>query len=135
MKCTHCGAEVPDGTRICPNCGKLIKKEESESAATTPYGTQYETPKDLKNNGYAATSFALGLLSFWLSMYFCIASVLGIGLGVYSIFMKRKHNYSSGNGFGIAGIILNSISLVLWVCMWIGLREEVFNFFSFNFWS
>lgn len=26
MKCRYCGAEIPDGSAFCPNCGKKIEK-------------------------------------------------------------------------------------------------------------
>lgn len=27
MFCANCGAQVPDGTKFCPSCGKRVQQE------------------------------------------------------------------------------------------------------------
>lgn len=44
MRCAHCGAEVRDGARFCPNCGaRIVAPDESgtQPAAQSPSPTQH----------------------------------------------------------------------------------------------
>jgi hypothetical protein len=38
MRCAHCGAEVRDGARFCPNCGaRIVAPDESGTQAAAPF--------------------------------------------------------------------------------------------------
>ena len=68
--------------------------------------------KDGKGMGIA--SLVLGIVSvllFWLLGLFIIAAVIGLILGIISLVRASKAR--AGKGFGIAGVILNGIGLLV----------------------
>ena len=58
MFCTSCGAQVPDGTIICPNCHNQISYEELYSQQTTGYGQGGQQSNQNMNNTNYSTQFS-----------------------------------------------------------------------------
>lgn len=106
MFCKNCGKEIDDNAYVCPNCG--VKVAAVESAEET---------KKKKVNAFGIAGFVVSLISLWLGIYLCIASVVGLVLSVVG--MKMRAKCTSCNGLAIAGLVLGIISLVVWAIVWI----------------
>ena len=88
---------------VCPQCG-VAQKELTEK------------PEKKSVNGLGIAGFIISLLSLWLGMYFCIASIVGLALSAVGVAVRNKH---SVNGLAIAGLVLSIISLVIWGLVWL----------------
>lgn len=100
MYCKNCGKEIDDKAEVCVYCGVSTQKKEVQ---------------EKKVNGFGIAGFVVSLLSLWLGMYFCIASVVGLALSVVGMIMAKKCKV---NGLAIAGLVLGIISLVIWGIVW-----------------
>lgn len=103
MFCKNCGKEIDDKAVICPHCGV------AQTELTKP-----EVKKPV--NGVGVTGFVVGLLSIWLGIYFCIASIIGVILSAVGIATAKKH---SVNGLAIAGLVISIITLVIYAIIWL----------------
>lgn len=108
MYCRNCGKEIDDKAEICIYCGVSTKKQE-------------ETEKK-KVNAFGLAGFIVSLLSLWLGVYFCIASIIGLVLSIVGMTQTKK---CSVNGFAIAGLVLGIISLVIWGIVWLAVGAVI----------
>lgn len=103
MFCNNCGKEIDDRAIICPYCG-------------IQQNTNVKPQEKKPVNGIGIAGFVISLLSLWLGVYFCIASIVGLVLSGIGIVVREKH---SVNGLAIAGLVLGIISLVIWGLVWL----------------
>ena len=103
MYCENCGKEINENAVVCPYCGTATKK-------------LTETEKKLPVNGIGIAGFVVSLLSLWLGVYFCIASIVGVALSAVAMATRSKHSL---NGLAIAGLVISIVSLVIWGLIWI----------------
>lgn len=101
--CKNCGAQVPDGTNVCPNCGTTMQA----AAGFTPDYQPTYTPQPVVQ-GNSTPIFVFGLLSVILG------GVIGI---IFSCVSKSKLKawVAEGNpvtGKAKAGQILATIGLI-----------------------
>lgn len=107
MFCKNCGKEVDDNASVCIYCGAALK----DLNAPTPAAPAR------KVNGLAIAGFIVALLSLYLGVYFCIASIVGLVLSIVGMCLSKKYN--SCNGLAIAGLVISIISLIIWLFVWI----------------
>lgn len=106
--CRKCGAELPENSKFCVNCGVVV--EETDGANSKSGG---EEKKGLVIAsfilGLGAVSFGLvGMLGWWLiSLVPLAAGIVGIVLAV------RAHKGGNDSGLRTAGLILSIIGVVL----------------------
>jgi hypothetical protein len=81
-----------------------------------PYGQPYQQPVKLPVNGLGIAGFVVSILSSYLSIYFCIASVVGLILSIIGYHKRSQYSY---NGFALAGIIISAVTLFIWLLVWI----------------
>ena len=103
MFCKNCGKEIADNAAVCVYCG----------VATAKSGVEEDGKKV---NAFGIAGFVISLLSLWLGVYFCIASVLGL---IFSAVGMAKMKKCRVNGLAIAGLVLSIISLFVWGIVWI----------------
>ena len=104
--CVYCGEEVEENDNVCGNCGKSI----NNNVQTTV------TVKEKSNSdGFAITGFVLSIVSF-----LCCGSTSILGL-IFSILglVNCNKNGKDGKGLAIAGIIINSITFVILIILYI----------------
>lgn len=101
MFCKNCGKEIDDNAVVCIHCGAATGKL---------------TDSEKKVNGLGVAGFVIGLLSIFLNVYFCIASVIAIVLSAVGI--KKAKQYSV-NGLAVAGLVISILSLLIWGLVWI----------------
>ncbi len=118
MFCPNCGANIADGSTVCPQCGKQVNAAQVPSSAGVPsasaapasypanaYG-QPEAPKE----GKATASMVLGILSLLCLGIF--AGIPAIILGHISRSNIRKSmGRLKGDGMALAGLIMGYISV------------------------
>ena len=102
MFCKNCGKEIDDNASVCIHCGVAtgVKKEVEEK----------------KLNAFGLAGFIVSLVSLWLGMYFCIASIVGLALSIVGMVNAKKCRL---NGFAIVGLVIGIISLVIWAIVWL----------------
>lgn len=99
MFCKNCGKEINDGAVVCPNCGVATENMVKASAPAAP----------AQKNTMALVGFILALLGFNL-----IALILSI-VGLTNC--KKPEFNGDGKGFAIAGIIISSIYMVIFIIL------------------
>lgn len=75
-----------------------------------------------KVNAFAVAGFVIGVLSVWLSFYYCIASFVGIFVSIVGLFGWKGHRL---NGFAIAGLIISILTLIGWGIVWLFIRAMI----------
>ena len=99
MYCTNCGAENPEGARVCVSCGSALQR--------VSMGPEDVMPRTC---GLAIAAFVLGLLS----IVFFPVGLIGIILGIVSIVMIEKSGGRlTGRGFAVVGIIVPVLMFLL----------------------
>lgn len=69
-----------------------------------------------KVNIFGIIGFLIGLLSVYLSVYYCIASVVGI---IFSIIGVCRWKKCTHNGLAVAGLVISILTLVAWGVIWL----------------
>ena len=98
MFCKNCGKEIDDKASVCVFCGVAT---EQQSAPVEPK----------KANTLGIAGFVVSLVSLWLGIYFCIASIVGLALSIAGMVAAKNRRL---NGLAIAGLIIGIVSLVIW---------------------
>ncbi len=94
MICSKCGAQNDTNNSFCQKCGEVLKENNSMD-------------NEKKSDKLGVTSLVLGIISIITSIFF----VLSITTGVTGLIIGIKSKIKSG--FRKAGIILNTIGLIL----------------------
>ena len=121
MFCKNCGAEIKDG-KFCSNCGaevevikpEVVDVEESKSSKEL----KKERRKEKAYGALAKVGFGLGLATFIGSLTGGLVSLpYSVAAFIISCFGKKslKHRRLAEKGykFSLAGLIINTITLVL----------------------
>ncbi|HTC92724.1 MAG TPA: DUF4190 domain-containing protein [Terriglobales bacterium] len=117
MFCPNCGANIADGSTVCPQCGKPINAPQVPSSAAAPAAPAayppgaYGQPRpDAKTDGKATASLVLGILSFFC--FSVLAGIPAIILGHMSRGNIRKSmGRLKGDGMALTGLILGYLSV------------------------
>ncbi|MCM1438867.1 MAG: zinc-ribbon domain-containing protein [Roseburia sp.] len=112
MFCKNCGKEIDDKASICIYCGVATENKASNDG------------REKKLNAFGLAGFIVSLVSLWLGMYFCIASIVGLALSIVGMVNAKKCRL---NGFAIAGLVLGIISLVIWAIVWIAVGALILS--------
>ena len=106
MFCKNCGKEIDDKAAICVYCGVA-------TGVGNPNDRQEQTRRV---NSFGIAGFVLSILSLWLGIYYCLASILGIVLSGIGIAKGKECRF---NGLAVAGLIIGIISFAIWGIVWI----------------
>ena len=107
MFCKNCGKEIDDRAAICIYCGVA-------TGAGLPFAQVQEPPK--KVNLFGIVGFIVSLLSLWLGVYFCVASVVGVVFSSVGLARAKKRRL---NGLAVAGLVIGIIFLLIWGIVWL----------------
>lgn len=110
MFCKNCGKEIDDKASICIHCGVATNVSETVKV------------EEKKVNAFGIAGFVVSLVSLWLGMYFCVASIVGLALSIVGMVFAKKCRL---NGFAIAGLVLGIISLAIWAIVWIAVGAVI----------
>ena len=107
--CPECGKELEENSLVCKNCGKKI---EANAQTNNINQTIINNPKQA--NGFAIAGFVLSLIS----LLCCgTTSVLGLVFSIIGLVNANKQN-GEGKGLAIAGIVISSIMIILFICLY-----------------
>ncbi len=119
--CSKCGAQIPEGSRFCPKCGKPVEYTErvyepevQESVRTAP-----RTPAGRQPTETAGGALAVGVLSLFFIFFFL---PVGCILGIVALAMGSAASNRGASGAG-AAMALGLVSIIL------GILLLVFAFF------
>jgi len=129
--CSNCGSELKENADICVNCGVLINKN-------------YKTKKiKAPGKGMSIAGMILGIIGIFMnfcdlteviSMHFNIGSFydyyesfadaifdvfLFLGVSITGLVLSAVSRTKIKNGFNITGLILNPISILLTIILFI----------------
>ena len=106
-KCMKCGADIPDDSVICPNCGGIIKN--SKPILIEKLGLTFSAIGFVISAAMAVLTFAINL---GFTLYLGIPSLaFGVtGCVLSSISIKRKKTTKS-----LTGLVFSIISLLLFI--------------------
>lgn len=123
--CSHCGAEIPDGSKFCPKCGASVEEkneiENAMEAKSSP--VQASEPTDHNSgtsqpsapeegHGAAIGSMVCGIIGVVLC-FFGYSSIISIILGIIGLVMAGNSK-KAGNREGVrtAGFVLSILAIV-----------------------
>ncbi len=115
MFCKNCGKEIDDSAYVCVHCGVKVERAQ----------THVEVKQ--RNNvafGLGIAGFALSILSLWLAMYYCVASIVAIVLSAVSMNMAKKND--DKHGLATAGLIIGIVSTAIWLIVLIFAASIIF---------
>ena len=114
MFCNKCGANLPDGTRTCTNCGADLAGQ-AQPVYQQPVYQQpvYQQQPVDPGKGLGIAAMVLGIISLLCFPY--ILGTLGIILG--AVGLNKSKAVGMKNGMAVAGIVLGIIGIALWVLM------------------
>ena len=129
--CPSCGQEITEEGTFCINCGYNLSQlnqvqDEVQVQVQNPNPNQNNYNNNNFNgnynqnvqmvptytNGMAITGFVLGIVSLLCCCYTSILAVVGIVFAIVGLNNANTHG-GIGKGFAIAGIVLNSISILI----------------------
>lgn len=132
MFCKNCGKEIEDNSNFCIYCGADLTEKPStfDQQCQSQQGQQYQQEQQWQNqqgqqpqienqgkiNAFGIAGFVVSLLSLWLGVYFCIASIIGVVFG--GVGVSKSKECTSCNGLAVAGLVIGIISLVFWGMIW-----------------
>lgn len=120
-KCIKCGADIPDDSVICPNCGGIIKN--SKPILIEKLGLTFSIIGFAISAAMTALTFVINL---GFTLYLGLPSLaFGLtGCVLSSISIKRKKSPKS-----VTGLVFSIISLLLFV---VCVGFYLFFYFLFN---
>ena len=114
MFCRFCGHEVHPSYNVCPSCGHALndvnKKQDNKSSN---FSKSNSTP--VRSSRMAIAGFVLGLISYFS---YGFLGILGLIFSIIGMNQTKDRKYSK-RGFAIAGVVLSSISLAIWIFIFI----------------
>jgi hypothetical protein len=117
MLCCGCGADVPEGSASCANCGSpVLASASAPPPRVTPPQGALPPPAQLPTEGKATASLVLGVLS--LLCLSILGGVPAVILGhVAQSNIRKSAGQLGGQGMALAGLIMGYLSIVLFVLM------------------
>ncbi|MFA7222823.1 MAG: zinc ribbon domain-containing protein [Bacilli bacterium] len=117
MYCHKCGKQIPDDAKFCPYCGEDVsndnKKEDDIYPVSDehPYVNNNDANSNVFNNEKNKSANNYSVSGFIFSFIF---PILGLIFSIVEI-SKSKKEGSKASGFAIAGIIISSIVIFLYL--------------------
>lgn len=127
MFCPNCGAQNPDNTAFCANCGTNFAQSAAPvygQPAAPVYGQPAApvygqpaypvAPATVPGKGLGIASMVLGIIALVLfcTSWFAVAcAVVGVVLG--GVGLKKAKDAGMKNGMAVAGIVCSVIALAI----------------------
>lgn len=124
MFCPNCGAQNPDNTAFCANCGTSFTQSAAPvygQPAAPVYGQPVYPVAPVANpgKGYGITSMVLGIVALVLFCFWYVvipASIVGCALA--GVGLKKSKDAGMGNGMAVAGLVCSIIALAIYLILW-----------------
>ena len=117
--CSKCGNAVDDAAEYCPICGERCAAEAAETVDAEPVGSNYgstgsndyRTFETKKPEGKSLAGFIIGVASMIICNTF-VGPVVGLILSIIGL-VSFDESKNTGKWLGIAGIIINSLAILI----------------------
>ena len=114
MFCPNCGTQNNDGVNFCANCGANLYQNAAPSVAPIAAMPQQKT------NVLCIVGLIVSLASI---LFLGTTAIIGLILSIIGLISAGKKN-EKGKGQAIAGIIISSILVVVWIfAIFVGLTN------------
>ena len=114
MFCRFCGHEVHPSYNVCPSCGHALNDvNKMQDNKSSNFSKSNSTR--VRSSRMAIAGFVLGLISYFS---YGFLGILGLIFSIIGMTQTNDGNYSK-RGFAIAGVVLSSISLAIWILVFI----------------
>jgi len=118
MFCPECGAQIPDGSKFCSQCGRTLRTPQRTSGE--PQRVSQTTPSSPKKTaGTAIASLVLGLVGIFFGLITSILAIVFGGVALSQI--NKSEGEIGGHGMAIAGLVLGIIMTIIWVVVLIAM--------------
>lgn len=120
VRCELCGEPQPtdDNSRTAENVPDLNTQKYNSDTSANPQPSYYNqrnyavSDSNAKpTDSFCICGFVLGIISFFLPIIGALTGIIGVIFSILGV-KKTKSGSENGFGFGIAGIILNSVALL-----------------------
>jgi hypothetical protein len=119
IKCPACGFVSFSNSGVCKSCGQPIVTPSHEFTPANDYyydndddSSWSEAPANLKK-GLAILGLVLGIVGFFTIGLLFVGAIVGLIVSIVALNRVRDDPWAyGGRGLAIAGIVLNSLSLV-----------------------
>ena len=115
MYCNNCGAQNPDDSSFCSKCGSKFAPQQTPPQQTVPQQQQATAAPARKTNGLSIAALVLGLVG--ILPPFAICSIPAIIMGAIALNQIKKEPALEGKGLALAGLIIGSVILALWILL------------------
>jgi hypothetical protein len=106
MSCPKCGTALAPGAAFCSVCGTNLAAPPVQGLSQGVPPPMMVAPMVQRTSGMAIAGF---VLAFFCSLLGLIFSIMGHNE------CKRSEGMVGGDGLAIAGIVISSIGLLIWV--------------------
>lgn len=110
MFCKYCGKPLLEEADVCLKCGRFVDKS-SSNKNITKQKEEALTPTTSSSTG---SNYILAILGFIFSLM-PIASIVGFVLSIISLCQYKNKENKNGKGLAIAGLVISSVFLLLFV--------------------
>ena len=106
MFCSKCGELIPNGSKVCPNCGTVLKESDSEPMIV------YASPKDAFEN-VTSSAEKTTKKRFCIWCVFSIISLIFLTLNYFKVSISYLGISSATNysGYRLLGCLQGSVSI------------------------
>lgn len=119
MYCKHCGKEIQEGLKYCPNCGGILEQATAAASQSAPAVQSSGTDWKALYSKYKAYIMSVaGIFSGWYIMLY-----LGLGLSIAGLVFAIKAHKADKSTLNLWGVILAVIAVLANVG-WFGMLYE-----------
>ncbi len=112
LSCARCGAQNPNDSQFCQNCGSSLSvRESAQLSVKSPSSSNTITISEKRTSGFAIASLVLGILGW--TFIPIVSSIIAIIFGAIGISRTKPGSNIQGRGMAIAGLVLGSVALFI----------------------
>ena len=113
MFCTNCGAQCPDNSAKCQNCGAPLQSAQPQPAQPQPH-PMYPVAPVVPGKGMGVASLVLGIISLVLFCFLPVSMPCGlIAIILGAVGMMKAKQAGMSNGTATAGLVCGCIAIGL----------------------
>ena len=126
MTCTNCGAQCPDNSAMCQNCGAPLHSVQQQYRPQYQARPMYTAVPTVPGKGLGVASMVLGIISLALFCFWYLALPCGlIAIVLGAVGGSKAKRAGMTNGMATAGLVCGCIAIGLALLLIIGVLSFV----------